>query len=83
MGIAEKIFKGGLAAFRSLDNSSCGSSVYVSCDLDYTSQCDTGPEVPIVVCAFMVGNPFLVIESPLMLSTHTWASLWSPGLKHT
>jgi len=67
--VANSILQGNFAKLSKLDAGFIGSGVYLTFDLDYAFE-EYGvntfglEEVPVVVCAVVVGNPFPVIECP-------------------
>lgn len=69
MEVANSIMKGNFAKLAKLDEGFIGSGVYVTFDLDYAFE-EYGvnfyglEEVPVIVCAVVVGNPLPVIECP-------------------
>lgn len=65
--VAGSILKGNFANLSKLDDGYIGSGIYLTFDLDYAFE-EYGvnlykmDEVPVIVCAVVIGNPFPVIE---------------------
>lgn len=80
MDIAESILKGNFAKLSKLDEGYIGSGIYFTLDVHYAFE-EYGvnnfglKEVPIVVCAVVIGNPFPVVECHMCPSgSHPGAS---------
>lgn len=65
---AEFVMKGGFANLQKLDAGNFGSGIYVTLDAAYAVE-EYGqgvfnlPQVPLMVCAVVIGNPFPIIEA--------------------
>jgi hypothetical protein len=64
--IARKILLGGFANLGKRDVGFYGSGIYVTLDLDYCMEyaTDKRGSTPVIVCAFVMGVAFPVVESP-------------------
>ena len=64
--IARKILLGGFANLGKRDAGFYGSGIYVTLDLDYCMQyaSDARGSTPVIVCAFVMGVAFPIVESP-------------------